>query len=453
MMMNNKILSLFAVLLFAAPSFARAEEKVVFSEDFSKPDALNRWHKVLTPGGNTYAVENGKLAITLRHKFRNAGYIEVHVPVVRKGRLDFDLTINPENVYSRDRIGMTLDLYNIYTFFHDFRKEWRFYDPQPNSKRIRGFILEPAGHRNITKIKHGIPIHYRIEFDTDQDVIEFYAGNMDDPALGIYDAAPLGRAEYHGGTIRIGSFGYIIPNPYKVYVDNIRLTEIKPSAAANVKRDLILVYRGVDSKRRYRPEEQFKKAKVSPELIRSFDLHFVGANNGCTNNIVFSGMPGRKTLQRAKTMLLLDSPAMPVTQHNLILNEVKNGLHLIICGGLFTLGKGDFINTPIGNELPVKLETPWEVKGSPKQPLTLQSVKGGPALKGRSVLYHYHDHAPVKDAKVLMKAGNKPILTTRSYGKGRITVFSGTTSGPDTKDAFWNTSAWTTIFQKIILER
>lgn len=444
---------IFAILLIlTAWIFIRAEEKVVFAEDFSKPDALTRWNKFLTPGGNTYAVENGKLAITLRHKTRNAGYIEIPVPVIRKGRLDFDVTVNPEKTYFRDAIGMTLDLYNIYTFWHDFRKEWRFYDPQPTSKRIYGFNLEPVGHRNITKIRHGVPIHYRIEFDTDQDVIEFFAGNMDDPALGIYDAAPLGRAEYHGGFLRIGSFGYIIPQPYKVYVDNIRLT-VTEDKKSSINRDLILVYRGVDSERRYRPMEQFKKAGVDQSRIRYFDLHFTGANIGATNKMFFTGMPGRKTLQRTKTILLLDSPAMPPAQHKLILNEVKNGLHLIVCGGLFTFGKGDFINTPLGNELPVKLETPWEIKGSSNTPLLLQSEKNGPLLKERSVLYYYHDLPPVKGAEIMMKAGNVPVIVSKKYGKGTITVFTGTTSGPDSSDAFWNTSAWTSIFQRMVLQK
>ena len=144
---------------------------------------------------------------------------------------------------------------------------------------------------------------------------------------------------------------------------------------------------------------------------------------------------------------------MPPAQHKLILNEVKNGLHLIVCGGLFTFGKGDFINTPLGNELPVKLETPWEIKGSSNTPLLLQSGKNGPLLKERSVLYYYHDLPPVKGAEIMMKAGNVPVIVSKKYGKGTITVFTGTTSGPDSSDAFWNTSAWTSIFQRMVLQK
>ena len=47
-------------------------------------------------------------------------------------------------------IGLFVDLYNISTFFHGSIREWRAYFPEPESKKLEGYPIEPVGHRKIT---------------------------------------------------------------------------------------------------------------------------------------------------------------------------------------------------------------------------------------------------------------------------------------------------------------
>ncbi|MHB9140078.1 MAG: hypothetical protein ACYC4Q_11810, partial [Victivallaceae bacterium] len=88
----------------------------------------------------------------------------------------------------------------------------------------------------------------------------------------------------------------------------------------------------------------------------------------------------------------------------------------------------------------------WQIKGS-SDPLTIEPE--APQFKkldwsGKPCVYYYHDLALKKDAAVLLRAGGKPLLVSKKYGKGEVVVFLGTVCGPATEQppAFWKWKDW-----------
>ena len=125
---------IFSLILIAAA--VSGADKVVFKETFDSPDALRKYRVVRQKNGAEFSVAGN--ALLIRHKHvPQSGFIEIPVPMIKKGRLDFDVTVKTEGTSISDGIGLTLDLYNISTFWHDACGDWRMYFPEPNSKRMQ----------------------------------------------------------------------------------------------------------------------------------------------------------------------------------------------------------------------------------------------------------------------------------------------------------------------------
>lgn len=218
------------ILLLAFCGSADSAGKVIFRQDFQGcKDGTNLkelgWRVVAAPDQSVYRVSGGRLQVTCFNNKFNGGYAEIVVPVCRRGVLEFDVNNAVQGALDARGLGLTLDIYNISTFWHDYCADWRRYFPEPTSKRITGFKVEPVGHRPIGKIKKGVWHHYKICFDTDKDIVEYYIDDMNDPAYIDADVPVLGRSEYEGGRLRIGSMG-TMNGPVVCYIDNILLTSL-----------------------------------------------------------------------------------------------------------------------------------------------------------------------------------------------------------------------------------
>ena len=211
----------FALLTFSA----FAAEKVVFEEKFDSPDALKKWRIDTPADGPKYRIDKGALSVEHIHKFQERSYIEIPIPRIKKGKLEFDVLIDPDHSVAGDRIGLTLGFYNISTFWHDSCKDWRMYFPEPEAKRLPYFFIEPVGHRRISRVAKHKYQHYCILFDHDADLIEFYVDDMQDPKSARYDMSVWGHDYYQGSYLKIGSYAYA-SYPYRTLVDNVKLTEI-----------------------------------------------------------------------------------------------------------------------------------------------------------------------------------------------------------------------------------
>ena len=430
------LLAIFAGVLLVAG------EQTVFQADFRTPDSLKAWRAVTYPVGATFACQDGTLTVTHRHAKRQGGFIEIPVPLIKKGRLDFDVTV-PATGHG---IGLTLDLYNISTFWHDGCKDWRLYFAEPNANRLPYYLIEPVGHHRIATIPKDKTLHYRIRFDEALDLVEFYVDNMDDPAATRYDVSVFGHAFYQQSLLRLGSFGYV-PAVYSTTISNLILTEeTADQDNGSSERTLHLGFDGMTS-RHHRLEE------LLPKGFRRYVWDNPGHNPTNTNTSTYRNLPGFDTVAHAQTIIFNDAPNVPVPLQKMMLKAVEDGANMFFLGGLCTLNKGEFHDTPLGKALPVNVENPWAMAGSDEKPLpitpstgvTWPSVDGGPG-----VCYYYLDLPPLEDAEVLLRAGQDgpPLLVRKKIGAGSITVLLATACGPDTPNSFWNTHLVKQIVQQ-----
>ena len=417
----------------AAPELAPGE-KIIFSENFESSAALSKWRISTADDGPQFRIDNGALSVEHRHKPNYGSFIEMRIPLIKKGRIDFDVLIDPDQYNPFARIGLTLDIFNISTFWHDSCEDWRMYFPEPETKRLPDFWIEPVGHKKIAKVQKSKYVHYRIIFDHDSDLVEFYVDDFKDPKAARYDVSVMGHAYYQGSYLRIGSYGYT-QKPYRTLVDNIVVTEMPDQKNSTAKKTETLVFDGLLT------TNMPMKRVLKGENFRTYHWDSPGHNSTNTNNYQYMKLPSFQIVRNARRFIFNDAPNLPDALQKNILQSVREGADLIVFGGLCSLGKGEFKDTPIGKELPVILTDEWAVKGHHEKPVALDPTSGLVPEK-KSVMYYYWNLQPSADAEVLASAenGKTAILSRRKSGKGTITVLTAMAYGPDTADCFWKTS-------------
>lgn len=412
-------------------------EKVVFKDNFAEKDALKKWRTVNRQGGAVYTVKNNALNIRHAHFDQNGGsFIEIPLPVVSRGKLEFDVIVNPGRAVRSDGVGLTVDFYNISTFWHDACGDWRLYFAEPNARRLPYFNIEPVGHAKIAVIAKQKKLHYCIKFDADADLVEFYVNDMKDPAAARYDVSVLGHAFYQPGVLRIGSFGYA-PNSYDTEISNIVLTEIADTDNAAGLKDNVLIFEGISS-------EHYPVTKLLgiPESdVRRYAWDSPGACPNTVNNYQYFKMPSFDSVSNAKYIIFNDAPNVHEALQKKMLAAVKDGAKLLIMGGFFTLHKGGFADSAIGRVLPVVFSNRWSMAGDKNTPLELAG------LKNKAILYYHLNLQKSEDAQVLVSAGGVPVLLQKKYGKGTVTVFTGTIGGNINEKVFWKNGALKEILE------
>jgi hypothetical protein len=231
---------------------------------------------------------------------------------------------------------------------------------------------------------------------------------------------------YQGGYLRIGSFGYS-PEPYETLVSNLVLTEEASPEKTTEERRYSVVFNGLSSDH-YPMAELLKDSGTE---LRLYTWNSPGANAANSNNFQYFKMPGFQTVDQAKYIIFNDAPNIPPALQKRILSSVENGAHLLFMGGFWTLSKGGFRDTPLGNALPVELNDRWSLTGDGKTPFQ---------IAGTNAEVWYMLSLPAKpDAQILRNAGTHPILVKKTYGKGSISVLTATAGGPATPNIFWKT--------------
>ncbi|MHB9133038.1 MAG: hypothetical protein ACYDBB_18375 [Armatimonadota bacterium] len=131
---------------------------------------------------------------------------------------------------------------------------------------------------------------------------------------------------------------------------------------------------------------------------------------------------------------------------------VEDGGRLVVLGGPKTLGYGRMRLNYIEDLLPVTLKADHEVARC-EQPLLLGPAADTP-YPDKPALFWLHEVTPRQDAKVLAYAGTHPIAFSRTFGKGRVFVFSGTVLGEGTETAkpFWECASWTALLKRMVVQ-
>ena len=174
--------------------------------------------------------------------------------------------------------------------------------------------------------------------------------------------------------------------------------------------------------------------------LRQYIFDSPGHCDPNTNNYQYFKLPGFESVANAKYIIFNDAPNVHEALQKKILESVNDGAKLLIMGGFYSLNRGGFMNSRLGNALPVVMDKVWNLGGSDKKPLEINSDGS------KAKIYYYLDLKAAADTKVLMSAGNVPLLFQKKYGKGIITVFTGLISGPVTKNIYWKTPVLQKIF-------
>jgi hypothetical protein len=368
--------------------------------------------------------------------------MEIRLPAIKRGRVDFDVLIDPDRFRPDARIGLTFEIFNIATFWHDSCRDWRLYFPEPNYKRMPEFNIEPVGHQRISVVQQQKFVHYSIFFDDDKDMVEYYVGDMRDPKSARYDISVFGHGYYRGGYLRIGNYGFTSA-PYRTLVDNVVVTEM-PEEKTAVEKTEFLLFDGVAS-----DIVNFNKT-LKAQKVRRYVWDSTGANIvSYENNYAYSGMPGFKSIDAAQLIIFNDAVNIDVALQRKIMQSVKDGTDLLIQSGLFSFNKGGFKDSPLEMILPVKMkDSLWCVAGDKAKALSLNPEGAFKWEKGKDAkVYLYWDLEKADDCEVLMTASeegwfgkkNIPILLKKKFGKGNVYVFTGLPCGPSKANSFWNT--------------
>ncbi|MBR1965860.1 MAG: hypothetical protein IKA22_04545 [Lentisphaeria bacterium] len=432
--MNKKALFL-SVFAFGLALLARAESKVIFTDDFQNKDTFaKRWRNVSMPGKSTYTLDGKGLVVSVHHNPFNDGYIECDIPLIKKGMLEFDMEFtDPANTSG---IGLFVDIYNISSFFHSSCKDWRYYFPQPESKRIAGFGIEPVGHQKIANVAAKSKSHYRIVFDAYKDRVEFFKDDMNDPSAIVGNISVFGHDFYRGGKIRIGSMGYSSKGrPFSYRVMNLKLTELKDDENSVAKRQGVLIFQGMtfDELQIF---EALTANGVKKEVCSRYTMESTSSAMIIANRLIYNKMPGENRLKNAEIIVLADAPAGPKNIiPDFILKDmadfVKNGGRLVVFGGFFTLEKGEYQRTPLAEVLPVELATPYATGKFAKLTKINSRAKEYDWINSAAPfnVRYFHDLKLKKNAVVKMTAGGKPMLVEWQCGKGSVAVFLGKKAG------------------------
>jgi len=140
-----------------------------------------------------------------------------------------------------------------------------------------------------------------------------------------------------------------------------------------------------------------------------------------------------------------------------IADTVRAGGGLLVIGGFYAFGPGEYADTSLAAMLPVRLHTAacdLERLGS-GVPVRVadqaRCLKGRP-WKSRPLCFWRHRLTPKPEAWIELTAGGKPLVVCGTYGKGRVAIVaSGALGDPKPgQTPFWEDPAWPDMLGRII---
>jgi len=142
----------------------------------------------------------------------------------------------------------------------------------------------------------------------------------------------------------------------------------------------------------------------------------------------------------------------------MICDYVEQGGSLLVVGGPYALGNGEFEEARFLEVLPAKLSGPFDLKWAGKgKSWDLQAAReNDPLLKGVSFeqkpkVFWQHFVTPKAGTEVVLKAGEQPALIFGSYGKGKVALLTLSPTGLEAKGEipWWSWNGWSPLMQSI----
>ena len=190
--------------------------------------------------------------------------------------------------------------------------------------------------------------------------------------------------------------------------------------------------------------DAYQLDKVLPALAGADHVTSLWSNSG---DII--GFPQKhEDLYKYNVVVLADvgAFAMNYAGRKVLHDFVRDGGGLIILGGPYTLGQGNFPGTFLEDLLPVTLSGGKELLradkpllfGPGRSPLSAADWQQHPAV------YWMHKVTPKPGAAVQLTAGDQPLVVTNNYGKGFVAVFTCAALGEahDNTIPCWEWSGW-----------
>lgn len=180
----------------------------------------------------------------------------------------------------------------------------------------------------------------------------------------------------------------------------------------------------------------------------------------CPPNAV-QGFPTTDDELRAYRAVVLGNvnhKAIGVAGFARIRDYVDHGGSLLVTGGPYAFGNGEFAGTPFLDVLPVTLSGPFDLKwaGSGKSwELTparnSHSVLRGVSFAQKPNVFWHHFVTPRRDAEVVLRAGDRPVLVLGRYGKGKVAALTLSPTGDPRpgQTAWWDWESWPVLVRNI----
>lgn len=420
-----------------------AEEEVVWEEKFDRSGDLLElgWKQERKFDKDEFKVEDGRLKAMCAFNPYKGSLFSHTIPFIKRGYITFDVKSDGP---SYNHLSLQFKLYNILTSYtglagggwcrYYYDKEWR---PKPDWKTVGK--LPNKGRKWIT---------YKIAFDNETGTMEFYIGDMDNPAR--LDSGVVLKPDKNGkGILKIGNYG-LAGGTVLNEIDNIRLVKLSGKKKKAKIGNIAMLFRGIAFDY-YQLDKIVETLNVSKSIL--LDLETYGAALTSKNQLRLNKKPHPAPTFLPKYIILADMPlgkVVPEYVQNIIVNSVKDGGTLLVLGGLFTLNKGEFNNTPIAKILPIEICSPWEIKELKNAEVINTTLPGKPMVK------FLHPLKVKKEGQVLTEVNGNPFIVSGKCGKGKVVVCLGMPCGnfaPD-ETPFWEWSKWPEfIASKIIFPK
>jgi len=144
----------------------------------------------------------------------------------------------------------------------------------------------------------------------------------------------------------------------------------------------------------------------------------------------------------------------------MLCDYAERGGKLLVTGGPYAFGDGEYEGARFLDVLPVNLSGPFDLKWAGKgKSWDLKPVSGkersnllkGVAFTQKPKVFWHHFVEPRKGTESILEAGGKPVLVLGKYGKGKVAVLTLSPTGKENEGevAWWNWDGWFPLVQNI----
>jgi len=437
------------VVLLALP--VSGAEEAVFRQSFDGVANGTRAGQLgftvdATPEQSEWIVQDGCLRGLLHHGPHRGGSISVSVPKLERGRLDYRVWLGSDNYR---HCGLQIRTHGIFTYYHGYgtyRMALRRYTSRyTDGTKGRDVVLQ-------TRIAPNEWHHCRVEWDAARNVILYYVDDMENPSYVDTKVPVFSKRPKENQVLRLANYG-LCSGDIEVRIDDIRLSRAEDPTAQAGERTNVIIVDGFDYAAQ-RVNEAFRGYDAG-RLIR-FPVVWGNGERAKMTTRLDKIITGRQ-LARTRLFIMSNAPAPCLdayTQQELLTQVRDGGLNVLILGGLFSLGKGQYDGTAFEQLCPVGLKGRWAVRefGTPQVLEPADGVDFGDlnwTVKPATLFYHEVD-VPNR-AEVWLRAGETPILVVRKMGKGRVAAFLSAPIGKAEGGTlpYWEWQDWPKLLRRI----